>query len=181
MILLELFFSFFKIGLFAVGGGLATLPFLYELANAHDWFDVELISNMIAISESTPGPIGINMATYVGYLNSGILGAIIAPLGEVAPSIIIITIIAGFLKKFKENEVVKNVFYGLRAASCALIASAGLGVVKIAFFGETYKDFFWQGALMAVILYFAIKKLKWHPVIFIAISALIGIIFKFQL
>ena len=181
MILLELFFSFFKIGLFAVGGGLATLPFLYELANAHDWFNVELISNMIAISESTPGPIGINMATYVGYLNSGILGAIIAPLGEVAPSIIIITIIAGFLKKFKENEVVKNVFYGLRAASCALIASAGLGVVKIAFFGETYKDFFWQGALMAVILYFAIKKLKWHPVVFIAISAVIGIIFKFQL
>lgn len=181
MILLELFFSFFKIGLFAVGGGLATLPFLYELANAHNWFDVELISNMIAISESTPGPIGINMATYVGYLNSGILGAIIAPLGEVAPSIIIITIIAGFLKKFKENEVVKNVFYGLRAASCALIASAGLEVVKIAFFGETYKDFFWQGALMAVILYFAIKKLKWHPVIFIAISAIIGIIFKFQL
>lgn len=181
MILLELFFSFFKIGLFAVGGGLATLPFLYELANAHDWFDVELISNMIAISESTPGPIGINMATYVGYLNSGILGAIIAPLGEVAPSIIIITIIAGFLKKFKENEVVKNVFYGLRAASCALIASAGFGVVKIAFFGDTYKEFFWQGALMAVILYFAIKKIKWHPVVFIAISAVIGIIFKFQL
>ena len=181
MILLELFFSFFKIGLFAVGGGLATLPFLYELANAHDWFNVELISNMIAISESTPGPIGINMATYVGYLNSGILGAIIAPLGEVAPSIIIITIIAGFLKKFKENEVVTNVFYGLRAASCALIASAGLVVVKIAFFGETYKDFFWQGALMALILYFAIKKLKWHPVIFIAISAIIGIIFKFHL
>ena len=181
MILLELFFSFFKIGLFAVGGGLATLPFLYELANAHDWFDVELISNMIAISESTPGPIGINMATYVGYLNSGILGAIIAPLGEVAPSIVIITIIAGFLKKFKDNEVVKYVFYGLRAASCALIAAAGLGVVKIAFFGETIKDFFWQGALMAIILYFAIKKLKWHPVIFIAISAIIGIVFKFQI
>ena len=181
MILLELFFSFFKIGLFAVGGGLATLPFLYELANTHDWFDVELISNMIAISESTPGPIGINMATYVGYLNSGILGAIIAPLGEVAPSIIIITIIAGFLKRFKDNEVVKYVFYGLRAASCALIAAAGLGVVKIAFFGETYKDFFWQGALMAIILYFAIKKLRWHPVVFIAISAIIGIVFKFQI
>jgi len=181
MILLELFFSFFKIGLFAVGGGLATLPFLYELANAHDWFDARLISNMIAISESTPGPIGINMATYVGYLNSGILGAIIAPLGEVAPSIIIVTIIAGFLKKFKDNEIVKYVFYGLRAASCALIAAAGLGVVKIALFGETIKDFFWQGALMAIILYFAIKKLKWHPVIFIAISAIVGIVFKFQI
>lgn len=181
MILLELFFSFFKIGLFAVGGGLATLPFLYEIANTHPWFDARLISDMIAISESTPGPIGINMATYVGYLNSGFLGAIIAPLGEVAPSIIIITIIAGFLKKFKDNEIVKNVFYGLRAASCALIAAAGLGVVKIAFFGETIKEFFWQGAMMAVILYFAVKKLKWHPVAFIAISAVIGIIFKFQI
>lgn len=180
MILIELFFSFFKVGLFAVGGGLATLPFLYEMANAHDWFDVGLISNMIAISESTPGPIGINMATYVGYLNSGVIGAIIAPLGEVTPSIITISIIAGFLKKFKDNETVKYVFYGLRAASCALIAAAGLGVVKIAFFGETVKDFFWQGAIMAVILYFAIKKLKWHPVIFIAISAAIGIIFQFS-
>ncbi len=181
MILIELFFSFFKIGLLAVGGGLATLPFLYEMANAHTWFDVELISDMIAISESTPGPIGINMATYVGYLNSGMLGAIIAPLGEVAPSIIIITIIAGFLKKFKDNEIVKNVFYGLRAASCALIAAAGLGVVKIALFGETIREFFWQGAIMAVILYFAIKKLRWHPIVFIAISAIIGIVFKFQI
>lgn len=181
MMLLELFLSFFKIGLFAVGGGLATLPFLYELANAHTWFSIADISNMIAISESTPGPLGINMATYVGYLNSGVLGAIIAPLGEVAPSIIIITIIAGFLKKFKDNQIVKDVFYGLRAASCALVAVAGLSVVKIAFFGETFKEFFWQGAIMALILYFAIKKLKWHPVIFIAISAVIGIIFKFQI
>ncbi len=181
MLLIELFFSFFKIGLFAVGGGLATLPFLYELANTHDWFSVADISNMIAISESTPGPIGINMATFVGYLNSGPLGAIIAPLGEVLPSIIIITIIAGFLKKFKDNKAVKDVFYGLRAASCALIAVAGLSVVKIAFFGETFKGFFWQGAVMAVILYFAIKKLKWHPIVFIAISAVIGIVFKFQI
>lgn len=181
MILLELFFSFFKVGLFAIGGGIATLPFLYEMANAHDWFDVGLISNMIAISESTPGPIGINMATYVGYLNSGVIGAITAPIGEVAPSIIIITIIAGFLKKFKDNEIVKYVFYGLRAASCALIAAAGLGVVRLAFFGAEITEFFWQGAVMAVILYFAIKKLKWHPVVFIAISAVIGIVFQFQL
>ena len=179
MILLELFFSFFRIGLFAVGGGIATLPFLYEMANANQWFDARLISDMIAISESTPGPIGINMATYVGYLNSGVLGAVIAPLGEVAPSVIIITIIAGFLKKFKDNEIVKNVFYGLRAASCALITAAGLGIVKIAFFGETINEFIWQRAIMAIILYYAIKKLKWHPVIFIAISAIIGIIFKF--
>ena len=180
MLLLDLFFSFFKIGLFAVGGGLATLPFLYELANTHDWISVTDISNLIAISESTPGPIGINMATYVGFLQSGILGALIAPLGEVFPSLIVILIISGFLKKFKENLIVKNVFYGLRAASCALIATAGLGVARLAFFGKNFSDFFWQGGLLAVILFFATKKLKWHPIIFIAISAVIGIVFKFN-
>ena len=179
--LIELFLSFFKIGLFAVGGGLATLPFLYELANTHDWLTIADISNLVAISESTPGPMGINMATYVGFIQSGVAGAILAPLGEVLPSIIIIIIVAGFLKKFKDNKVVKNVFYGLRAASCALIAVAGLGVARLAFFGEKMTDFFWQGAILAVILFIASKKLKWHPITFIAISALIGIIFQFEL
>lgn len=181
MLLLDLFFSFFKIGLFAVGGGLATLPFLYELTQTHQWITVNDISNIVAISESTPGPLGINMATYVGFLQSGILGAVIAPLGEVLPSIIIILIISGILKKFKDNPLVKNVFYGLRAASCALIAVAGLGVARLAFFGEKLSDFFWQGAVLAAILYFAIKKIKWHPVAFIAISAIVGIIFKFEI
>lgn len=179
--LIELFLSFFKIGLFAVGGGLATLPFLYELANTHDWLTIADISNLVAISESTPGPMGINMATYVGFIQSGVAGAILAPLGEVLPSIIIIIIVAGFLKKFKDNKVVKNVFYGLRAASCALIAVAGLGVARLAFFGEKMTDFFWQGAILAVILFIASKKLKWHPIAFIAISALIGIVFQFEL
>lgn len=180
MLLLDLFFSFFKIGLFAVGGGLATLPFLYELANTHDWISVADISNLVAISESTPGPLGVNMATYVGFLQSGVVGAVTAVLGLVTPSIIVIIIVAGILDKFKENKIVKDVFYGLRAASCALIAAAGCGVAKLAFFGEKITDFFWQGAILAVILFFAIKKLKWHPIIFIAISAVIGIIFKFE-
>ena len=179
--LIELFLSFFKIGLFAVGGGLATLPFLYELANTHDWLTIADISNLVAISESTPGPMGINMATYAGFIQAGVAGAILAPLGEVLPSIIIIIIVAGFLKKFKDNKVVKNVFYGLRAASCALIAVAGLGVARLAFFGEKMTDFFWQGAILAVILFIASKKLKWHPIAFIAISALIGIVFQFEL
>lgn len=181
MIFLELFIEFFKIGLFAVGGGLATLPFLYELANKKAWFDVSQISNMVAISESTPGPLGINMATYVGFLQSEVFGSIVAPLSLVLPSVIITLIVAQFLNKFKSSKIVENIFYGLRVASCALIASAGVGVVKIAFFGEKITDFFWQGAVMALILFFAIKKLKWHPVIFILISALIGIVFKFEL
>lgn len=180
MLLLQLFISFFKIGLFAVGGGLATLPFLYELANTHDWISVADISNLVAISESTPGPLGINMATYVGFLQSGPVSAVIASLGLVAPSIIVIVIIAGFLDKFKNSKIVKNIFYGLRAASCALIAVAGVGVARLAFCSEKITDFFWQGAILAVILYFAMKKLKWHPIAFIAISAVIGIVFKFE-
>lgn len=180
MILIELFFSFFKIGLLSVGGGLATLPFLYELAARCDWFSIDDISNMIAISESTPGPLGVNMASYVGFINSGVLGSVIATLGLVAPSIIVIIIIAGFLEKFKNSKAVGDVFYGLRAASCALIASAGIGVARLAFFGSRVTEFFWQGAIMAVLLYIATKKLKWHPVIFIAISAVVGIVFGFE-
>lgn len=181
MILLELFISFFKIGLFAVGGGLATLPFLYELANKHDWISLADISNMVAISESTPGPLGINMATYVGFLQSGVIGGITAVLGIITPSIIVIILIAKFLDKFKDSKAVQDVFYGLRAASCALIVAAGAGVAKLAFFGEKLTDFFWQGAVLAVLIYIASSKLKWHPIAFIAISAVVGIIFKFEI
>lgn len=181
MIFLELFFSFFKIGLFAIGGGLATLPFLYELTEKYDWVTVSDISNLVAISESTPGPLGINMASYVGFLQSGIAGSMTASLGLVVPSIVIITIIAKFLSRFRESKIVKDVFYGLRAASTALIAVAGLGVARLAFFGEKLTDFFWEGAILAIILFFAVKKLKWHPIVFIGISALVGMIFQFEI
>ena len=181
MILLDLFFAFFKVGLFAIGGGLATLPFLYELTEKYDWITVSDISNLVAISESTPGPLGINMATYVGFLQSGVAGAVTASLGLVVPSIIIIVVIAKFLRKFRDSKIVKDVFYGLRAASTALIAVAGLGVARLAFFGEKMTEFFWQGAILAVVLFFATKKLKWHPIVFNAISAIIGVIFKFEI
>ena len=181
MILFKLFFAFFKIGLLAIGGGLATLPFLYELTEKYDWITVSDISNLVAISESTPGPLGINMATYVGFLQSRVAGSVTASLGLVIPSIIIIIVVAKFLSKFKDSKTVKDVFYGLRAASTALIAVAGLGVARLAFFGEKITDFFWQGAILAVVLFFAVRKLKWHPIVFIGISALVGIIFKFEI
>ncbi len=181
MILFELFFAFFKVGLFAIGGGLATLPFLYEFTEQYDWITVADISNLVAISESTPGPLGINMASYVGFLQSGVAGAVTASLGLVVPSIIIIIMIAKFLNKFRDSKIVKDVFYGLRAASTALITVAGLGVARLAFFGAKMSDFFWQGAILAVVLFFATKKLKWHPIVFIAISAIVGIVFKFEM
>ncbi len=179
--MIQLFFAFFKIGLFAVGGGLATLPFLYELAEKNHWITISDISNMVAVSESTPGPLGVNMATYVGFLKEGIFGGAISTLGLIAPSIIISIIIAKMLAKFKNSKTVKDIFYGLRAASCGLIAVAGVGVAKIAFFGEQLTDFFWQGGILAILLLIGTRKLKWHPIAFIAISALVGIIFKFEI
>ena len=128
MIFLRLFFEFAKVGLFAVGGGLATIPFLQDMGARTGWFtDVDL-TTMIAVSESTPGPMGVNMATYVGFETAGPVGAVLATLGLITPSIIIIMVIAGFLQKFRQSRTVDAVFRGLRPASTALIASAGLSV-----------------------------------------------------
>ena len=130
--LLRLFWEFFKTGLFSVGGGLATLPFIYDISDKTGWFTHAQIADMIAVAESTPGPIGINMATYVGYTTAGIAGSLCATLGIIVPPITIILIIAKFLQRFRESTLVDHAFYGLRPASSALIAAAGVSVVKIA-------------------------------------------------
>ena len=144
----EMFIRFFLVGLFAIGGGLATLPFLVDMGEATGWFTQLDISNMVAISESTPGPLGINMATYIGFQISsdygalaGVLGAIIAPLGVVTPSVIIILIVSKILDRFKDSKYVQYAFYGLRAASFGLIASALLSVARIAFLGAEVDTF----------------------------------------
>ena len=186
--LLTLMYEFFKTGLFSIGGGLATLPFLYEMSDRHPaWFSHADIADMIAISESTPGAIGINMSTYAGYRVAGVPGGILASLALAAPCVIIILIIARFLKKFRENQLVENVFYGLRPASIAMISAAGLNVAKIALVnmdaltnGAGLGEFFiWKALILAVLIFIGQKKLKWHPVIFLGISAVVGIIFKF--
>lgn len=117
MIYLQLFIEFFKVGLFSIGGGLATLPFLYNISDRLRWYSHMDLANMIAISESTPGPVGVNTATYVGNTVAGILGTVVATAALIVPSIIIIIIISKFLNKFKDSKHVKNVFYGLRPAS----------------------------------------------------------------
>ena len=134
MLYLRLFWEFFKTGLFAVGGGMATLPFLYSMSDATGWFSHAQLADMIAVSESTPGPIGVNMATYVGFSTAGVPGAVVATLGLITPSVIIILIIARVLAAFRQNKVVDAAFYGLRPCSVGLIAAAGLLVVKIALF-----------------------------------------------
>lgn len=187
MIYFRLFYEFAKIGLFAVGGGLATLPFLTSLGNSTGWFTAADVANMLAISESTPGAIGINMATYVGFRIASVPGAVFATLGLVTPSIVIIIIIARMLKRFQQNRFVQAAFYGLRPASTGLIAAAGMGVVVIAIltlgkFSQTGNPLYlvnWKALVLAVALFFAMKKIKWHPVAFIGISAVIGVLFHF--
>lgn len=178
-----LFYEFFKIGLFAVGGGLATLPFLYNLCNIHpDWLNESSLLDMVAISESTPGALGVNMATYVGYTIEQGLGAVIATLGLVAPSVIVIVIVAKFLNKFKDSPTVEKVFYGIRPASIGLVMAAGFLVIKeallnIEIFTQTnaVTDLFkLKSIIFAVILFMAMNKLKTHPVWFILISAVVG-------
>ena len=129
--LLRLYWEFFKTGLFAVGGGMATLPFLKNIGETTGWYTYGDLMNMLAVSESTPGPIGINMATYVGFTVGGVPGAVIATIGEVTPSIIVVLIVAAMLKKFRDSKLVNSAFYGLRPASTAMVASAGIGVVLL--------------------------------------------------
>lgn len=188
MTILNLMYEFFKTGLFSVGGGLATLPFLYEMSARHpDWFSNADIADMIAISESTPGAIGINMSTYAGFRAAGIPGGILASLALAMPCVIIILIIAKFLARFRQNKLVEGAFYGLRPASLAMISAAGLNVARIALVhmealtnGAGLGEFFiWKAIILAVLIFIGLKKLKWSPVIFIALSAVVGIIFKF--
>ncbi len=182
--LIILYFEFFKVGLFAIGGGLATLPFLYDLADKYPWITDTMIGDMIAISESTPGAMGINMATYVGFQNCGVIGGITTTLGLISPSIIVIIIIANALTKFKESSVVKNMFYVLRPMATGLIAAAGLSVIMLAIFGTSQVGLSINGVnfkaiILFIAIYIFIKKTKFHPVAAIALSGIIGVIFSF--
>lgn len=188
MIYLRLLYEFFKAGLFTVGGGLAALPFLEDIAVKTGWFAVEQLTDMIAISESTPGPIGINMATYAGFTTGGIFGAVTATLGFMLPSVIIITIISKFIEKFQDNKLVSGAFYGLRAASVALIATAAVNAAtkSVLFDLEAYKltnvltDLISiPGLIIAIAAFFVLKKWNPHPIFILAGSAVVGIVFKF--
>ena len=156
-------------------------------SNHPDWFSAADVADMIAISESTPGAIGINMSTYAGFKTAGIPGGILASIGLALPSVIIILIIAKFLEKFRKNKLVEGAFYGLRPASIAMITVAGLNVAKVSLInlsayeasGSLGDLFVWKAIVLGVVIFIAQKKLKWHPVIFIALSAVVGIIFKF--
>nr|WP_325183654.1 chromate transporter [uncultured Oscillibacter sp.] len=199
MIYLQLFWEFFKTGLFAVGGGMATLPFLQAIGESTGWYTYTDLMNMLAVSESTPGPIGINMATYVGFTAAGVPGAVVATVGEVTPSIIVILIVAAVLHSFRDNKYVNRAFYGLRPASTGLIGAACVsvilevltsvqlvaqqsGLVKAPVLGGG-SLFNVPGLLLAAVLLVLtnyVPKVKGlHPIVFIGLSAVVGVVFGF--
>lgn len=190
MIYLRLFWEFFKVGLFSVGGGLATLPFLYSLGAKTGWFSTADVANMLAVSESTPGPIGVNMATYVGFDCGGVLGGVVATLGLVTPSVIVIVLIAMALQAFRTNKYVDAAFYTLHPASTGLIAAAGWSVfllvlVNLDAYRATYRlaDLIqWKNLLLFAVIWVLtnlVKPLKkLHPVVFLALAAVVGIVFR---
>lgn len=191
MTILRLWWEFFKIGAFSVGGGMATLPFLYNMSDRTGWFSYDQIADMLAVSESTPGPIGINMATYTGFTTAGFWGSLAATLGIITPGIIIVLLIIKVLDRFRKNKYVEAAFYGLRPASTALIAAAGVLVVEIALlnldvFRESGKilDILDYKAIILAVLLLALTRWikptkKLHPIVFIAFSAVVGIVFSF--
>ena len=197
MILCRLFWEFCKTGLFAIGGGMATVPFLREIADKTGWFTAGQLADMIAVSESTPGPLGVNMATYVGYtvglsqLGSpwmGIVGAVTATLGLIFPSIVIVLCISFFLKRFRTSTLVDAALYGLRPASVALISAAGVEIVLFAILrvDSIYQigaaQLSWKSVALAAGVYAGtnlIPKLKkLHPIWFILLSAVVGVLLK---
>ena len=186
MLYLQLFYEFFKTGLFSVGGGMATLPFLHDMAERTGWFTASELTDMVAVSESTPGPIGVNMASYVGFTTGGPAGAAVATVGLITPSIIVILLIASFLRNFQSNRYVTGAFYGLRPASTALVASAGLSVASVSLLREGMTGLaavdiktVILAAVILVLTRWVKPTRKLHPIIFILASAAVGVIFKF--
>ena len=190
MIYLRLFWDFFKVGLFSVGGGLATLPFLYSLGAKTGWFSTADVANMLAVSESTPGPIGVNMATYVGFDCAGVLGGVVATLGLVTPSVIVIVLIAMALQAFRTNKYVDAAFYTLHPASTGLIAAAGWSVFALVLVNlDAYRASYrladliqWKNLILFAVIWVLtnlVKPLKkLHPVVFLALAAVVGIVFR---
>lgn len=184
MIYLQLFFEFFLTGLFSIGGGLATLPFLYDIAERYDWFTTTDLANMIAVGESTPGPIGINMATYAGVQAAGVFGGIVATFALVTPSVIIIIIVAVMLQKFRNNRYVDASLQMLRPASVGLVTTAALSVLTASVISlDALSAGAWAEviSLPGLILFLAllglyIWKSKLHPIVFIGIGALTGVV-----
>lgn len=167
MIYLRLFWEFFNIGLFSFGGGYATIPFLYHISNQHGWYSLYELTQMVAVASITPGPVGINVATYAGLKSAGIFGALLATSAEMLPSLILVIIVSKLLKKFSDNFYVKAVIETLKPISCALLTSVAIGLLK-----PSITDI--KAMVLLLILIFLSWKSKKDPLFYILFAGIIG-------
>ena len=183
MILLRLYWEFLLIGLFSVGGGMATVPFLFDLSARTGWFTTADLANMIAISEATPGPIGVNMATYVGSVPAGVPGGIVAPLGLVTPAFLAILLVARVLMTVWKSPRVQGLFYALRPASVGLIGAACWAVCSVSLFSlEGGLTIHWPSLVLFAVIFWAMTFPKWKEkvpaVAYVGLAAVVGVVFK---
>jgi len=171
MIYLKLFLEFFHIGLFSFGGGYATIPFLYHIADVQNWYTTKQLSDMIAVSSITPGPVGVNVATFAGFKTAGILGAAIATASVILPSFIIVIIISKLLEQFKHNKYVQSVIYTLKPAGCGLLAAIGVDMF--------IDNINLLGMVLLVCLFVASITEKRDPLFYLAVSAVVGLVAGF--
>lgn len=169
MIYIQLVMEFFKIGFFSFGGGYATLPFLYHISQLYGWYSLEELSKMTAVASITPGPVGINVATYAGLKTAGIYGALIATLSEMLPSLILVIFVSKLLKKFSDNFYVKSIIATLKPVSCALLVSVAFGLLRINIDNL-------NAVILLVLLLLLSWKTKKDPIFYIIISALWGVL-----
>jgi chromate transporter len=178
MNLLVVFATFCRIGLFAVGGGLATLPFLFEIADRSGWLTREAVGNMLAVAQSLPGAIGVNLAAYTGFRYTGIPGGYLAALGLIAPSIIIISVVARMLQAFKESVMVKRLFSGFRPAAAGLLSAAGFSAIALSLYNPEaqlwYELIRLREAALFLVIFALVFKFKKHPVLYIAAAGAAG-------
>ncbi len=169
MIYFQLISEFLKIGLFSFGGGYATIPFLYHISQEYNWYSLEELSQMTAVASITPGPIGINMATYAGLKTCGIFGAMLSTISEMLPSFILVIFVSKILKKYSENFYVKTILETLKPISCALLVSVTIGLVR----PEIHN--FKSMVLLVILLIFSWKSKK-DPLFYILISGVAGVL-----
>lgn len=169
--LMELYISFFQIGLFSIGGGLASLPLIQEeIVNAKAWLSMAEFSDLVSIAQMTPGPIALNAATFVGTKMAGIRGAVIATLGNISPSILLVSLLAFLFFRYRNLKAIQGALYGLKPASIALIASAGLSIFILAIWGKegvslNPKNCNLTGLLLFPVCLFVLQRYKVHPIL----------------
>ena len=169
MIFLQLFLEFFKIGLLSFGGGYATLPFLYHISEVYNWYSLNELTQMVAVASITPGPVGINVATYAGLKSAGVLGSALATTAEMLPSLFLVIIVSKLLKKFSDNFYVKSIIETLKPVSCALLTSVAIGLLR-----PEIKDI--KAMILLGVLILLSWKSKRDPLYYILISAVVGVL-----